>query len=506
MADDDNTHTDKDNEAPATTTPTGDDNEIILSLISHTNVGKTALARTLLRRDVGEVADRAHVTVSSEAYTLIEAKGNAALLWDTPGFGSNLAKLAKRLRSSGNPVGWIMHQVWDRFNDESLWCSQEAIRNIKEDADVVIYLVDASQSPGTIGYVDLEMEILSWIGKPVVVFLNQTGRPEPDRIAAEEKEWRDHLAEIDIVKSVSTLDAFTRCWTQEHHILEKAADHVSQQKQKAATLLTQAWVDRNLEAYDKALDEIAELLVFSLLDTEKLKERNLINKVKTLISKNDRDAEMEKVQTNMYSRLAERTASTINSLIACHGLDGKTARELAETSQEEFTYQRNVEEGLAAAVGGAVSGLVGGLSADLIAGGTTFGGGAVIGLLLGAGTTFALAKGYNLTQTGTNEVRWTEAHFASQVKFIVMLYLAVAHFGRGRGAWQDPENNPKHWEGVTDEILEAAKEDTKKLWKKGGADGKREKLKRQVKNHMRELISQALGRLYPDAKDMLEVK
>ena len=84
------------------------DKEIILSLISHTNVGKTALARTLLRQDVGEVADRAHVTVASEAYTLIESDGLTAKLWDTPGFGSNLAKLTKRIRSSGNPLGWIL--------------------------------------------------------------------------------------------------------------------------------------------------------------------------------------------------------------------------------------------------------------------------------------------------------------------------------------------------------------------------------------------------------------
>ena len=46
------------------------DKEIVLSLISHTNVGKTALARTLLRRDVGEVADSAHVTIVPESYPL----------------------------------------------------------------------------------------------------------------------------------------------------------------------------------------------------------------------------------------------------------------------------------------------------------------------------------------------------------------------------------------------------------------------------------------------------
>ena len=35
---------------------------VTLSLISHTNIGKTTLARTLLRQDVGEVRDAPHVT------------------------------------------------------------------------------------------------------------------------------------------------------------------------------------------------------------------------------------------------------------------------------------------------------------------------------------------------------------------------------------------------------------------------------------------------------------
>ena len=42
-----------------------------LSLVSHTNVGKTSLMRTLLRRDIGEVADRPNVTEAAEGHALI---------------------------------------------------------------------------------------------------------------------------------------------------------------------------------------------------------------------------------------------------------------------------------------------------------------------------------------------------------------------------------------------------------------------------------------------------
>ena len=44
---------------------------VTLSLISHTNVGKTTLARTLLRREIGEVRDQSHVTTIAEAHPLI---------------------------------------------------------------------------------------------------------------------------------------------------------------------------------------------------------------------------------------------------------------------------------------------------------------------------------------------------------------------------------------------------------------------------------------------------
>lgn len=39
--------------------------KITISLISHTNIGKTTLARTLLKEDIGTVRDSAHTTLDS---------------------------------------------------------------------------------------------------------------------------------------------------------------------------------------------------------------------------------------------------------------------------------------------------------------------------------------------------------------------------------------------------------------------------------------------------------
>ena len=173
------------NEAPTT---------IALSLIAHTNVGKTALARTLLKRDVGEVRDDAHVTVVPEQHTMIEtAQGDALCLWDTPGFGDS-ARLARRLATLDRPIVGFLAMVWDRWREPALWSSQQAMRNVRDDADVVLYLVNASESPSDAGYLAAELQILEWLGKSVVVLLNQTGTPRGASIeAAEIARWRDAL-------------------------------------------------------------------------------------------------------------------------------------------------------------------------------------------------------------------------------------------------------------------------------------------------------------------------
>lgn len=479
------------------------DREVVLSLISHTNVGKTALARTLLRRDVGEVADSAHVTVVPESFLLVEGEGCLARLWDTPGFGSNLAKLAKRLRSSKNPVGWILHQVWDRVQDKSLWCSQEAVRNVQSDADVVLYLVDASQSPHALTYVDLEIEVIEWIQKPVLVFLNQTGAPDAEQDRLNEAEWRAHLAKYPIVKNVSTLDAFTRSWTQEHDILGKASEVLDGKKRKTARILRKVWLERNLKIFDQSVERIAELAQFSLSDIEPLPEERLLDKVrKQILERKEHRKELEQIQQRMFERLSDETRKTVNTLITVHGLDGETASQLEQASGDKFSVKRSVQESLLATFGGAVSGLVGGLSADLVSGGMTFGGGALIGMLLGGATTFSLAYGFNLTQAGQNMVRWSEAHFKSQIETIVMLYLAISHYGRGRGSWQDPVNNPGRWQELVKAGLEAEQAAWKKIWNKGGTASEPGALREPLEKEIRKLLVRVFSQLYPESADV----
>lgn len=483
--------------------------EVVLSLISHTNVGKTALARTLLRRDVGEVADSAHVTVVPEAYELISDGGWTARLWDTPGFGANLAKLAKRLRSSENPVGWILREVWDRHRDKSLWCSQQAVRNVREDADVVFYLVDASREPGETGYLDLELEVLSWIGKPVLVFLNQTGPPDPEKDRTRMEAWRSHLSRHETVRGVAALDAFTRCWTEEHRLLEKAAAVLEGAPAEAARRLAQAWAQRNLGVFDEAVSVLAVWAWASLADTEALPGEGLADKLRTLLVAKRRNAELDRAQERLRQRLAERTSTAVTGLVALYGLEGESAAALESAGRHDYEVRRRLGEGASAFAGGSITAIPGGLAVDLASSGLSFGTGAVVAAIAGGVGGYAIAKGYNLALVGADSVRWGKGHFLAQAKFVAMLYLAVSHYGRGRGRWQDPVHRPERWQTMIEERFEAERELWADLWKaaapkpgwKGGfgSAGGGEKLERRIRERFRETLGALLGDLHPES-------
>lgn len=168
--------------------------QLQFALISHTNNGKTTLARTLVGVDVGEVRDAAHVTIFAESHLLLQtAEGDTLQLWDTPGFGDSV-RLLKRLAMAGNPIGWFLREVLDRYRDRPFWLSQQALRTARDEADVVLYLVNSSEHPRDAGYLPAEMRILEWLGKPVVVLLNQLGPPRPAQEEQQEQTaWKQHL-------------------------------------------------------------------------------------------------------------------------------------------------------------------------------------------------------------------------------------------------------------------------------------------------------------------------
>src|SRR5512139_2596056 len=249
---------------------------VALSLISHTNAGKTTLARTLLGRDVGEVRDEAHVTQEAQSWPLVDTpEGDALLLWDTPGFGDS-ARLAKRLAQQGNPIGWFLTQVWDRFRDRAFWLTQKAVANVRDEADVVLYLVNAAEQPGDAGYLAPELAVLEWIGKPVVVLLNQTGPPRPHHEeAADVARWRQALGHRGFVHAVLALDAFARCWVQEIELLRIVGASLRDEQREGYARLVAAWQARREAQFERSITAICAPIAAAAVDREAVPDAGL---------------------------------------------------------------------------------------------------------------------------------------------------------------------------------------------------------------------------------------
>ncbi|MDQ3245343.1 MAG: DUF3482 domain-containing protein [Pseudomonadota bacterium] len=475
---------------------------INLSLVSHTNAGKTTLVRTLLQQDVGEVRDAAHVTEVATGYVMLQEGAHTLMLWDTPGFGDT-ARLVSRLRASGNPIGWFLSQVWDRFRDRPLWSSQQAVRNAREEADVVLYLVNASEDPAGAAYVPLEMEVLAWVGKPIVLLLNQTGPPGEDG-QAEERRWTDHLASTGLVRDTLTLDAFARCWVQERTLLQGIAPLLDAPQQQAMERLIAAWTTRNLDRFEASMKVLAEQLATIACDREEIGDRKWHDRVRGAVmnpSGGDSSPEAQRAMGRLGERVDQAIRTSTDQLILLHGLSGRAAQEVLKRLRDDYTEAAPAREGVVAVLGGLLSGAAGGLAADAAAGGLTLGAGMVVGGILGAVGAGSAARGYNLTQgDDSNSVRWSEEFFAGLVRSALLRYLAVAHFGRGRGQWEQGEH-PTSWQDAVAEAVAADRRAIQSLWKRA-RDAEPEAVTGSLQELLGAAAAQLLARLYPDAADL----
>jgi hypothetical protein len=476
---------------------------ISLSLISHTNVGKTTLARTLLRRDVGEVRDATHVTEASETYLLAATpQGDELRLWDTPGFGDS-ARLLKRLRQSGNPLGWFLTQVWDRYVDRPFFSSQQAVRNVRDEADVVLYLVNAGEDPAGAGYVDAEMEILGWIGKPVIVLLNQLGPPRTgDSEAADIQRWSQHLSGYACVRDTVAFDAFARCWVQEHVLLDRIGAVLPAERRTTFAGLADAWRARNRETFERSMQVLARQLAATAVDGEVVAVQGAGPAARAWLAsllgaKQRGDAATDAAMGRLAQRLDAEVRRATDELIALHGLSGRAGDEILQRMGAEYAVDKAADPGKASLIGAAVSGALGGLAADLAAGGLTFGAGAVLGGLLGAAGARGLASAYNLARgSDATTVRWSSEFLTGRVSGAVLRYLAVAHFGRGRGDYVASEY-PPHWGPLVEACVQARRAELEALWPASGRSETAAALESRLRPQLEAITAEVLGRLYP---------
>jgi GTPase Era involved in 16S rRNA processing len=473
-----------------------------LALISHTNAGKTTLTRTLLGREVGEVRDAPHVTELAEPYLLLETPhGDALRLWDTPGFGDS-ARLVGRLRLADNPLGWLLREVWDRHRDRPFWCSQQAVRAARASCDVVLYLVNAAEAPQDAGYLPAEIQVLRWIDKPVLVLLNQVGPPRPHaEDAAEQARWAAHFAQHGLPCDVLTLDAFARCWVQEGTLFAAVQARLPEGKRAGFERLRAAWQARDVARFDACVEVLAEQVAAAAHDAEPVAEPvgGVGTRVLVKLGLRKDDDARSRAMAALAARLDTGVKAATDRMIAAYGLEGTSSETILQRVQRAYATQEPIAEGRAALFGGVLTGALTGLKADLATGGLSLGAGMVLGALVGGLGGAGIARGLNRL-TGNEQVllRWPDDFLDGLARASLLRYLAIAHYGRGRGRYVEGET-PPHWHDAVQAQVTARAPALHAAWAAARDGAQLADSTAELRTELRGALADVLDGLYPQA-------
>jgi hypothetical protein len=333
----------------------------------------------------------------------------------------------------------------------------------------------------------------------VLVLLNQTGPArEPAEEAAETASWREWFREFDQVREVVSLDAFARCWVQEDHLMDVLSPLLPEAKREAFKHLKKAWRGRNLQVFQQSARVLAELLTAAVFDGVEIRNETLLERIG--IGRSELNKAYQSAREQLAVRLADRVVRATNDLIRLHGLEGEAARQLGRLAETQFHNRQQVPEAIWSALGSVAGGAMGGLIADLKMGGMTFGGGALVGGLAAGLGAYALIKSYNLVRGGDHRLHWSREHFREQIRLALLTYLAVAHFGRGRGEWKESAD-PVHWNRLVEEVVGEHLEGVDDLWRQGVEAGVMpETLSKAAQALVNNCLACLLLRLYPSAR------
>jgi hypothetical protein len=281
------------------------------------------------------------------------------------------------------------------------------------------------------------------------------------------------------------------------------------ERAEAMARLAAAWRARRQQTFEAAMQVLAASLARTAAARETVTEgaglgRRLRQFGGAVARRLDADAGADPAgaaQQRLAAALEAEVRQSTTQLIELHGLEGQAQGEILDRVAGQFARHQRVPEGKAAILGGAVTGALAGLKADIASGGLTLGGGLIAGGLIGALGAAGLARGINVVRgTGRSWVAWSDAAMGPLVEAALLRYLAVAHFGRGRGEWVQGEA-PPHWAAAVAEVLAAQRDALAALWASRSDRvenaGEAERLEAALQPLLARTASALLARLYP---------
>ncbi|HBX36787.1 MAG TPA: DUF3482 domain-containing protein [Pseudohongiella sp.] len=347
-----------------------------ISVVGHTNTGKTSLLRTLTRdARFGEVSGRPGTTRHVEVARL-NVQGQTLLeLYDTPGIEDAIDLLDLLDQQSAQVEQRVAAREDGPTRIERFLQSAPAAERFEQEAKVLrqmlrshaaLYVIDA-RDPVLSKHRD-ELEILNMCGVPLLPLLNFVAGQKTN-----ETEWREMLAGLGL-HAIVRFDTVAPARDGEKTLYTKLASLLDAHGATLQRLIRSHESDAQ-QRHTAALDLIATLLV----ETAALKLR---------ISRDEQSLQRGIERLNKTVR--EHEQSCVAQLLSLHrfypddidadGLplvDGRWEQDLFDP----YTLQNmGIQLGSGAAAGAAA-----GLGIDLMVGGMTLGAAAATGALLGGG-------------------------------------------------------------------------------------------------------------------------
>ena len=221
----------------------------------------------------------------------------------------------------------------------------------------------------------------------------------------------------------------------------------------------------------------------------------------------DQNTPVAQAQETLARRLDADARADTQALIRLHGLQGSAEAVILARLASHYQVRLRMDEGQAALWGGVVSGALVGLKADLLSGGLTLGGGLLAGGLLGALGSAACPLRQSRARTGTSCCRGTASARRHRRGGAAALPGGGALRPRPRRLVQG--ESPPHWKDVVAASLAPHREALAHLWSdrpppgvdadEPAREGSRQALRLALEPIVRDVARAILGRLYPDA-------
>ncbi len=399
-----------------------------ITVVGHTNTGKTSLIRTLTRDiEFGEVSDRPAVTREVSGITLNVEDQSAIELFDTPGLEDSISLLNSLENLQGDrhtPRVDLIEQFLSQADAENHFPQESKVVRQVLASDVVLYVVDVRER--ILGKHRDELDILSWCAKPVLPVLNFTAADD-----AQTASWREQLPRI-AMHAIVEFDTVVYAHQDELHLYEKLRTMLDSHRETIDALIKLRSSQRS-QLIQASCYEIAELLIDSaalalaVTMNGETNTRQAVNRMHNIVRRREQNCVSNLLQLH---RFRDDDYATTELPIE----DGRWGLDL-------FNPQAMKQVGLHAGSAAATGALVG-VTLDIMLGGLSLGtgtaAGAAIGALWGLGETHG--KRFIDRLRGRRELRCNDATLRLLELRQIMLLKALLHRGHASQQPMKPDN------------------------------------------------------------------